>query len=610
MEATDKYTGEPDWLSTVDVIAPLATAKYKWPIHYASAYAAAARDAIKENRAEQGIVYRFMQGLFEIYPKFDSKSEPYERHGGMCWLPSDFTDNDHTIIRELVKRSDDAAYRAHLLDILFESKAKDGRAAAEAAPLFLEVGIALSPTNEADRMDDAFRRAIQLARRTGWRKELGERIRAGIIEHVLSLAIEPHGYALYIGLEVVHEAALGDAKEWREMARTAARYHEEKGDEDYVQRYLTLVERFSRSIPEPDAEHEALRLIGESYVRQGQKRTEGRSGSYMAAEMFLKKGITALQRGKAPADRITQVQALMREYQGKIQDELGRVGESIDVSDLFKQKIEAVKDKTFFDVLKVLLFGSALLEPEKLREEVMAEARAHSFLHLFQTSILDSEGRTREILKGLFDLQGEELEAELKKRMLHRAQHHWKWRGQTHIIPIWQQLREDHTIRKEDLIWLVTHNPWIPPGHELMILRGLQAGFDGDFLVAGHLLTLQFEACVRHALASAGAHIAMLEQDGTEMLKTWGGLMSHPMAAQLFGPELLFEMSGLMFEESGYNLRHKVAHGMLKADEFDNFGTLNIWWLMLYLCFIPVGSREELPVVTTVDASSTEESSN
>ncbi len=589
----DKYNGELAWLTKVDVIAPLAKSRYKWPIHYASAYAAAARDAIKENRAEEGIVYRFMQGVFEIYPKFERKSEPYERHGGMGWLPRDFTEKDIEVIRALIPRTDDAAYQAHLLDLLFESRAKDGRAAAQAAPLFLEVGIGLSSTNESYRMDDAFRRAIQLARRSGWRNELGGRIRTGIIDHVQELSREPYDFALFIGLEVVHEADLGEAAAWCEIAKAAGQYHANIGDEDNVQRFFSLVGRFSQKLNDADTEHEAHRQVGESYVRQGQKSTEGKSSSYLAAEMFIKKGITALQRGKASRERIAQVQGMLREFQGRIPDELGLVRESVDVGDLIKEKVEAVKGKGHLDVLKVMLFGFPLVDPDKIRTEVLDEVREHPFLHLFQTSILDADGRTREIHKGILDLQGDELEEELKKRMLHRAQHHWKWRGQTHILPIWERLREDHTIRQEDLRWLVTHNPWIPGGHEGIVLRGLQAGFDGDFLVAGHLLTLQFEACVRHVLVNAGAHVSLLEKDGTELLKTWGGLMSLPMAAQLFGPELVFEMSGLLFEESGYGVRHKVAHGMLKADEFDNYATLNIWWLMLYMCFIQVASRSD-----------------
>ena len=407
------------------------------------------------------------------------------------------------------------------------------------------------------------------------------------------LSKEPYGFALFIGLEVVHEADLGEATVWREISNTAARYHEAKGDEDYVQRFLSLVERFSQTLNEADAEHEALRRVGESYVRQGQKRAEGKSGSYMAAEMFIKKGVTALQRGKSPQERIAEVQGMLRDYQSRIQGELGHVRQDVNVAELIKEKQAAVSGKGLFDALRVLLLGLPLLDPSKLRAEVQEEAREHPFLHLFQTSILDSQGRTREIHKGIHDLRGDELEVEMKKRMLHRAQHHWKWRGQTHILPIWERMRENHIVRHEDLQWLVTHNPWIPAGHERIILRGLQAGFDGDFQIAGHLLTLQFEACVRHVLVQAGAHVAMIEQDGTESLKTWGGLMSLPMAAQLFGPELTFEMSGLMFEESGYNLRHKVAHGMLKADEFESYPTLIIWWLMLYMCFIQVGSRHE-----------------
>src|ERR1035441_2701303 len=69
------------------------------------------------------------------------------------------------------------------------------------------------------------------------------------------------------------------------------------------------------------------------------------------------------------------------------------------------------------------------------------------------------------------------------------------------IKPALQVINSEHFLVREDLLFLVENNPFIPPGHEGLFLRGLHAGITGDLLVALHLLIPQIENSIRYVLS-------------------------------------------------------------------------------------------------------------
>ena len=77
----------------------------------------------------------------------------------------------------------------------------------------------------------------------------------------------------------------------------------------------------------------------------------------------------------------------------------------------------------------------------------------------------------------------------------------------------------------QDLSFVVENNPFIPPDHEGIFLRGLHAGFHGDFIVASHLLPLQIENSLRYVLEENGVDVSNLMSDGTQPVKVLGAIL-------------------------------------------------------------------------------------
>jgi hypothetical protein len=587
------YKGELAWLDEVDIEQPLRDGP-KWPRECVRAYAAAAKLAKEENKPRSEAVYRFLQSVIGIYPSYHNAEQPYSPWisgpTGRSEMPSDFTELDVAAIRQLLERTTDKALRAHLLDMLFVGPAKDYKAAAEAAPLFLELAKELVNANDAHRMQSALRRGIHLARRTAWKKELGQQARDTAFEITRSLDVEPYAYELELCLRLLREEGLGETSEWLAVAQRALAYHKEKGTEDTVQRLGAEVVGFCQLIPDPEAEAAAQREIGESLVRQAVNRATQSGSPFMAAAEILKEGIASLRLGRAPKERIAELQVLLRDYQSRIKDEMGLVSESMDATPFYESTRKQVSGKPFGEALFHLAFGFELTDVTALREQVLESAKQNDFFELFTMRHVDHAGRTKEVLGGLLDAKG--ADDSLQQRMVHHAcRFQWNIRAQVHIDYGRHLIRTEHHPDRESLLPLVANNPFIPTGHEELFLRGFLAGFEGDHILAAHFLVPQFENSLRHVLESNGVHVANLRGDGTEPLKGLEPILKLPEAKDTFGESYLFEINGILNDPAGYNLRNELAHGMLRATQFYSYATVNAWWLMLRLCLESVHTR-------------------
>src|SRR5690606_471838 len=160
-------------------------------------------------------------------------------------------------------------------------------------------------------------------------------------------------------------------------------------------------------------------------------------------------------------------------------------------------------------------------------------------------------GRTVAHEPGLFGKTGEALESALEVRMFsHAAKFSWSIRVSNFINPARLQILNDHQPSFEDLYQtLVRNNPFIPPGHAEIFLRGLHAGFHGDFIIAVHLLVPQVENSLRHILEEHGVDVSNLQSDRTQPVKILTGLLAMEETRKMLGASLYFEIRGHLLEK-------------------------------------------------------------
>lgn len=223
----------------------------------------------------------------------------------------------------------------------------------------------------------------------------------------------------------------------------------------------------------------------------------------------------------------------------------------------------------------------------ELRQQVEKDAETHVLSHLFDSVVLDHSGKVADTAAGLHSTEPEEREEALRAAMVLRArQIDWHIQVEWFIEPARLSLLREHRVRLNDLVFLVANNPFIPEGHQGIYLRGLQAGFYGDWLTAMHLLLPQTEASIRHVFQQSGVITSTLESDGTQKERDLNALLWMPDMEKMFGSDMSFDLRGILIERFGFNLRNEFAHGLMPEGAFYQIGSVYLWWLMVRLCWV------------------------
>jgi len=181
---------------------------------------------------------------------------------------------------------------------------------------------------------------------------------------------------------------------------------------------------------------------------------------------------------------------------------------------------------------------------------------------------------------------GGETDEVLRKKMVQQAKMiHWPMRVAWILEPARQRLFLEHSVRIADLRFFVEANPFIPPQHEGIFLRGFQAGFHGDLLVAMHLLVPQVETSIRHVFQQHGVITSTLDADGTQKKKDLNFLLWLPEMEEIFVPDIAFDLRGILIDRFGHNLRNESAHGLMPEYAFYQESSVYLWWLLMHICW-------------------------
>ncbi len=164
--------------------------------------------------------------------------------------------------------------------------------------------------------------------------------------------------------------------------------------------------------------------------------------------------------------------------------------------------------------------------------------------------------------------------------------------AQTFIEPARYQINVEHSVRIKDLLPIVSNSPFVPPEREYLFAKGLYAGLTGDFFTSTHILIPQIENSIRYLLwTQQNVRTSGLDNRGIQeehRLTTTLDPSKCPEISSIFNEDTLFDLQGLLVEDSGSNLRNRMAHGLINDNGFFSPLMSYLWWLTLRLCCLPI----------------------
>lgn len=539
------------------------------------------------------LVFRFLGSVASLALREDEEGQgpffPYVvMHDRRSMALEDLAATELDLIAGLLPVTHNVAFRARFADILWVTR-KDHKTAKIAAECYLENFKKLDAAKDWVWDIESLRRGFELARALGKKNEPFPNYVA-YVEGIISsrAAIEREALSARL-MELLLEHESGPNDKHAKFAEQIAQNIETDGNFFLAEQYLDLARKFHLAAENAEGAREAQLKKGESLVRKARAVLNNPAQGYSTGSHFLAMGIECLRQAQASSATIEALHKELRDWQQHALTEMQTFSHATEIGDVIEASRNYVRGKNLQDAVIAFALGHPFIKLAELRETVLENAKKYPLSHLMTATFLSRDGRVLAHKPPILTFTKDPDEVAIDAEMIsHARQINWPFRVSAYIEPCRYQINEEHRPSARDLAFLVEHNPFIPPGHEALFLRGLHAGLRGDMMLCAHMLVPQLEEALRYVLRRSGLITSKLDSELVQQERLLGTILAMPETAKIFGEDCVFELRGVFCEKFGFDLRNRLAHGFLTADECFGPDVFVAWWLILRLCTIPV----------------------
>lgn len=337
----------------------------------------------------------------------------------------------------------------------------------------------------------------------------------------------------------------------------------------------------------PDRKASCMARVSDIYAEEAEECLGEDGGAVVARdrlEIAIKKcrDIPRKQRGGLDIDnKIARLIGRQREIGDSVIEEMQEVCISSDVTEFVEKVKRSVSAKDALSALLLFVIGNEFPGVNKIRDQAISVMKDHPLRWMSSGSCFSTDGRlvARHPPVSSYDKDDKAVErASVEQFGLYVDFH-----AQAFIYPALLVIRNEHWLTVDDFEYLACKSSIVPSGREKMWAIGLHAGYEGDFVVALHVLVPQIEHMVRVHLKEAGVSTSTLGPDGIETENGLSTLVQCPEAVKVFGEDILFELKYILCSPLYANIRNKMAHGLLGYELCYSTVALYCWWLALRL---------------------------
>ena len=541
-------------------------------------------------------VFALFSVVASFHPNYDSSGNPY----GSMWSgidgrrslnAEDLTNRDLAALGGIVNEIEDPELRARVADVLWVTK-KDFKAAKLAIVSFLASANRLKAADSWPPYAERLGRAAKIAAIRGFEQEKTQ------VVATIEAAIQERNGDLKSGLlcerlmGILMLLGTGNAPFYAAISEQFAKDFALQGDWHFAEHYWERAELWHRRNKNATECQRCAIALAETYVSRAEAGLSGNGTNYMYSAHWMGKGLEALRQAKADPGRIAYANKRFLELQKLSLTEMEVIAPPVDEIPEFREAernaqeaaAKHVQGVDFPTAIARFSFVSRPSSKVELEKQLAATAKSAPLMTIIGASAIDRTGKTTDIIPPQLPTDAGKSDEALRKRMVQQAQRvNWPLQVTWCIEPARLAIQQEHGIRLRDLWFLAAGNPFIPPGHEGIYLRGIQAGFLGDWLLAMHLLVPQVEASFRHILQLHGVITSTVDGEGIQEERDLNQLLWTKEAEGIFGQDILFDLRGILIERFGNNLRNELAHGLVPEGGFYHPAAVYLWWLVIHI---------------------------
>ena len=560
--------------------------------------------------------YQFLSHIFSLY--FDENNPPNEPYvaminfkEGRTAIITDFTEQHLKVIESLIGKSNIPFADARFADILWLRRKKIKFAKIAIDNFVAHAEKLLKSQDKVYRCDgrEAFERACQIWSQIGQPEKQYKPLIESIKDKIDFNKEEPQDYSRIHFLQIFakYNHLIKNPKEWIKQCETLSSQMLAVNHSPKAEEYLKI----AINIAEKTKDKEYLKKLRKKYVDiyidlvRMFKRENAEpiflSSWYMKAIAVCRE---YNQRYNNELKKIIdELQIEMQEVQSNIK--LKESSFSIDMAPIIKPIEKIIKDAQ--NDQELINAIAAMAKPQKkdsIHKQVME--RKTPFLHLIPQINVDDQGHVVANKPSIIDSDGlnkEAIESEMVRACNDYIEIIGIAIGKTRIT-LERRLPSNSNIFEN----LVKENPFVPKERKNIFIKALNAGLKGDHLTCVHLLIPQIENSIRMILEQKGGILVTklreqkkqkkenkkdkvwnpdnLTQDLTQEQFDLDKTLRLDETKEIFGEDMVFHLRSLLVNRFGGNYRNKLAHGLLKDNDFLAGWPNYLWAITIRLCFI------------------------
>ncbi len=204
---------------------------------------------------------------------------------------------------------------------------------------------------------------------------------------------------------------------------------------------------------------------------------------------------------------------------------------------------------------------------DTLRKRTIEECTSDPLSSLFETDIIDAQGRT--IIKmAPLDYNNPEKDQDLLElHMFYSSLQAQRTVGNILVKNILHYIRNRFSINDSMVEFLTKENCIIPEGRETIFQKGIGCFLRGEYYEAMHILAPQMENLFRNLANEVGGLTSTLSDQGLAQEKVLSSVFSLPELLDAYDNDIIFTFRGLLNEQAGANIRNRIAHGIINESE-------------------------------------------
>ncbi len=529
------------------------------------------------------------KAVFEILATVTmAEINPQSKQEFFAEVFKDMTDEQLNFLAEIAPEISDPELQARVADFLWliGNKRDRYRMAQLSIPAYLKSATTLENPEHWTDCCDRIERAFRLARKINHQYEV-------VFAHIEEVLDRYQGEKLW-GLsltlmELLEEHKCGEPVKYAALAEKAATLAESSSNWPIARKFWEIKAKWHCMEKNKSEKRAASMSAAETYVEEAESALKRNPPSYMAASGFLQQAVEAFRKIPGTKARVEELHKRLLQYQEKSRNEMMTISHKMDISELVEKARNHVRGKNLQEALFTLALLGAPTHVSKLKQQVQQDADNSLGIHLVPNVIINEMGKTvASQPDSVFSSDPKKAERATHFYMCLKAIEYYKLQAQAYIEAARDQINLEHCVRLDDILFIVSNSPFIPPDREYLFAKGLYAGLTGDFFTSTHILIPQIENSIRYIMWQRGIITSKLDDNGIQDEFSLSKSLAHSEITSIFDENTLFELRCLLVEHAGSNLRNRMAHGLICDAEFRSPLMSYLWCLTLRLCCLPI----------------------